>query len=79
MLEVNINFDATERAWRTNKIYLGNGVFQYKKQKKTKNNLFPCPSPSPQHGYNLRCKKNNKATIQPHGTRGHCYNLRNLD
>lgn len=34
MYKVNINFNEAEKAWRSNKIYRGNGVFSYKKSKK---------------------------------------------
>ena len=65
-LDVNIDFDAAEKAWRSNKISLGNGVFRYIK---TKNNK----STQNLHNYNLR--------PLPHRTRtktsaNHCYNLR---
>lgn len=60
MLPVNIDFDAAQQAWRANKVYLGQGMFRYKKttrksiqhsNKKLKKNI------SISSKYNLRPRK----------------------
>ena len=69
MYKVNINFNEAEKAWRSNKIYRGNGVFSYKKSKKkisrdnrdNKNN-------TKLHRYKLRS--------QTRQEKGHNYNTR---
>jgi hypothetical protein len=55
LYEVDIDFDSASKAWRANKISIGNGSFKYKPSHRTE--VDDDTSNNAVNGYNLRRRK----------------------